>query len=159
MRIISTVLIVIGILFGLFGVRSYWRDHRYEKASIVTKSTISSVRIEPVRNGLSNILYTLTYIRDGATDTTVHKITEAYTDKNPLPAIAQLQASTLYVQYVPKDKRGETAYPYRVMVSSDGLYPGTYGRGLFGQMFTFILLGFIVRLFARNTQPLKIFKG
>lgn len=159
MRIISTVLIVIGILFGLFGVRSYWCDHRYEKASIVTKSTIASVRIEPVRDGLSNILYTLTYRRDGTTDTTEYKITEAYTNKNPLPAIEQLQAATLYVQYVPKDKRGETAYPYRVMISSDGLYPGTFGRGFFGQMFIFILMGFMVRLFGRNTQPLKIFRG
>lgn len=159
MRIISTVLIVVGIIFGLFGIRSYWHDYRYEKTSIVTKSTISSVRIEPVRDGLANILYNLTYRRDGATDTTEYKITEAYTNKNPLPTIAQLQAATLYVQYVAKDKRGETAYPFRVMVSSDGQYPGTYGRGLFGQMFTFVLLGFIVRLFGRHAQPLKNFRG
>ena len=63
---------------------------RYEKASIVTKSTISSVRIEPVEMGFQTSC-TLTYIRDGAADTTVHKITEAYTDKNPLPAISNFE--------------------------------------------------------------------
>lgn len=147
MRKVGTVLIVIGILFGLFGVWTFWREYGYEKARIVTKATVSSVRTEPIRDGLSNILYTLTYLRDGTTDTTEHKITEQWTDKNPLPTLEQLQAQTFYIHYVPKEKRSETVYPRRVMVLDSEDYPSFYYPTSFGQMFTFILMGFIVRWF------------
>lgn len=142
MRKVGTVLIVIGILFGLFGVWTFWREYGYEKARVVSKATVASVRIEPIRDGLSNILYTLTYMRDGATDTTEHKITEQHTINNPLPTTEQLQSETYYIHYVPKERRTETAYPKRVMVLDSETYPSFYYRTAFGQMFSFILMGF-----------------
>jgi hypothetical protein len=147
MRIISTVLIVIGILFGLFGVWTFWREYGFERARVVTKGTVSSVRTEPVRNGLTNILYTITFLRDGATDSIEHKLTEQWTDSNPLPTLEQLQAQTFFIHYVPKEKRSKTVYPKRVMVLDSEDYPRFYYPTAFGQMFTFILIGFMVRLF------------
>lgn len=152
MRKIGLLLIIIGILFGLFGVWTIWRDYRYEKARMVAKANIVSVKIEPIRNGLSNILYTLTYNRDGVIDTTEHKITEEWTIKNPLLTIAQLQSQTFYIHYVPRERRSETSFPKRVLVLESKAYPGFYSRSSFGQMFTFILMGFMVRLFSRK-QP------
>lgn len=152
MRKVGTVLIVIGILFGLFGVWTFWREYGYERTRIVTKATVSSVRTEPIRDGLSNILYTLTYLRDGTTNTTEHKITEQWTDKNPLPTMAQLRTQTFFIHYVPKEKRSKTAYPGRVMVLDSEDYPSFYYPTAFGQMFTFILMGFIVRWFFPKKQ-------
>lgn len=150
MRIVSTILITIGIIFGLFGTWTFWREYGYEKARVVAKGTVSSVRTEPVRSGLTNILYTLSYLRDGATDSIEHKITEEWTDKNPLPTEAQLQSQTFYIHYVPEEKRSETVYPKRVMVLDCEDYPSFNYPTSFGQMFTFILLGFMVRMFGRK---------
>lgn len=150
MRIVSTILITIGIIFGLFGTWTFWREYGYEKARVVAKGTVSSVRTEPVRSGLTNILYTLTYLRDGATDSIEHKITEEWTDKNPLPTEAQLQSQTFYIHYVPEEKRSETVYPKRVMVLDSEDYPSFNYPTSFGQMFTFILMGFMVRMFGRK---------
>lgn len=155
MRKVGTLIIVIGILFGLFGVWTFWREYRYEKARVVEKATVSSVRIEPVRSGLSNILYTLTYLRDNATDTIEHKITEEWTIKNPLPTTEQLQSQTFYIHYVPKENKSETSYPNRIMVLDSETYPRFYYPTSFGQMLIFILLGFMVRWFGRSTKPLK----
>lgn len=150
MRIVSKVLIMIGILFGLFGVWSFWREYGYEKARTVTKATISSVRIEPIRSGLSNILYTLNYKRDGNMDSIEHKITEEWTYKNPLPTIEQLRSQTFYIHFVPIERRNETAYPRRVMVLDSENYPRFYYPTSFKQMITFFLMGFMVRLFGRK---------
>lgn len=147
MRIVGTLFITIGILFGLFGVWTFWREHGYEAARIVTKGTVSSVKIERVRDGLSNILYTLTFQRDGSTDTIDHKITEQWTFKDPLPSLEQLKLQTFYIHYVPKEKRSKTVYPMRTMVLDTEIYPRFYYPTAFGQMTTFILLGFIVRIF------------
>lgn len=147
MRIASTILIVIGTLFGLFGVWALWRENGFERARVVTKGTVSSVRTEPVRNGLTNILYTITYQRDGATDSIEHKLTEQWTDSNPLPTLEQLQAQKFFIHYVPKEKRSKTVYPKRVMVLDSEDYPRFYYPTAFGQMVTFILIGFMVRLF------------
>ena len=147
MRIISTILITIGILFGLFGVWTFWRENGFERARVVTKGTVSSVRTEPVRSGLTNILYTITYLRDGATDSIEHKLTEQWTDKNPLPTTAQLQSQTFSIHYVPAENRSKTVYPKRVMVLDSRDYPRFYYPTAFGQMFTFLLLGWMVRLF------------
>lgn len=147
MRKVGTVLILIGIFFGLFGVWTFRREYGYERARVVTKGNVSSVRTEPVRSGLTNILFTLTYLRDGEADSVEHKITEEWTDKNPLPTTAQLQSQTFYIHYVPKEKRSKTVYPKRVMVLDSEDYPSFYYPTAFGQMFTFILLGFIVRWF------------
>jgi hypothetical protein len=152
MRKVGTVLITIGILFGLFGVWIFWREYGYEKARVVTKATVSSVKTEPIRDGLANILYTLSYRRDGATDSIEHKITEQWTDKNPLPPIAQLRSQTFFIHYVPKEKRSKTVYPKRVMVLDSEDYPSYYFPTSFGMMFNFILLGFIVRWFFPKKQ-------
>jgi len=155
MRTLSTVLIVIGILFGLFGIWTFGREYGYKKARVVTKGIVSSVRTEPIRSGLTNILYTITYLRDGATDSIEHKITEQWTDKKPLPAIAQLRSQTFYIHYVPKEERSKTVYPMRVMVLDSDIYPGFYYPASFGQMFTFILIGMMGKLFfpKKRVQP------
>lgn len=155
MRTVGTVLIVIGILFGLFAGWSFWRDHRFKQARTVTKGTIASVKIEPIRSGLSNILYTITYLRDGITDTTEHKITQQYSIKDPLPTIVQLQSANFYVHYVPRDRRSKTSFPKRSMVLDSETYPGFYNRASLGQMFTFILMGFMVRGFFPKKQRLQ----
>lgn len=140
------------MVFGLFGVWSFWRDFRYEKARTVTQAKIASVKIEPIRSGLSNILYTLTYLRDGVADTIEHKITEQFTTKNPLPPIAQLQSQTFYIHYVPEERKNEASFPNRVMVLESKTYPGFYNRASFGQMVTFTLMGFMARLFYLKKQ-------
>lgn len=74
---------------------------------------------------MTNILYTLTYLRDGATDTTEHKMTEQWTDKNPLPTTEQLQAQTFYSYYVPEKVKLCQA---EVVVLNSEDYPGFYYR-------------------------------
>lgn len=151
MKAVSLILIFIGIFMGLLAARSFWLDCRYEKASVSTEATISSMKIEPIRDGLSNVLYSLTYLRDGEIDTTEHKVTEQFTNKTPLPTIEQFQSNTFYIRYVPADRRDETSFPNRVMVLGAKTYPGFYNRALFGQMLIFILLGFMVRAFFNNS--------
>ena len=150
MRLVSTVLLIVSGIFGLLGARSYWRDQGYKNASVAVRGTVRSVEIQKIRDGLSNIIYSLAYLRDGITDSTQHKITTAYTNADPLPTLKELQAASFYVRYVPKPRQRETAYPERVMVHSNSTYPGYFNRSLFGQMFTFAIIGFMVRLFGRK---------
>lgn len=154
MKIISIILVVVGIIFGLLGVRSYWRDNAYEKASNAVRASVKSAEVKPMSGkAVGSIRLVLTYLHDGMEDSIEHNYTEAYTVNNPLPTVDELKASSLYVRYVPKQKRSEKV-PNWVSVSSDGEFDGMYGRSLFGQMFTFILVGFLIRLFGRRKQPI-----
>lgn len=148
MKTLGNFLILCGILAGLLGLWSYSRDHQYEKASIAVRAAVKLVKIEPIRSGLSNILFTLRYERDGVMDVIHHKITQQYTIEEPLPSLAELQRASFYVRYVPKVAKTAAEFPGRVIVSEDRAYEGFYNRGLFGQMFTLLLLGAMVRKFA-----------
>lgn len=154
MKTISIILIVVGIIFGLLGVRSYWRDNAYEKASTAVRASVKSAEVKPMSGkAVGSIRLVLTYLHDGMEDSIEHNYTEVYTVNNPLPTVEELKASSLYVRYVPKQKRSEKV-PNWVLVSSDGEFDGMYGRSLFGQMFTFILVGFMIKLFGRRKQPI-----
>ncbi|WP_332021537.1 hypothetical protein, partial [Kaistella sp.] len=69
MRIISVILISLGILFGYFGVRSYLRDDAYAKASVVVKSSVKWAEVipNPWKSTVS-IKLMLSYMRDGVPD-------------------------------------------------------------------------------------------
>lgn len=82
MKAVSLILIFVGILLGLLAASSFGLDYQYEKASVSSEATISSMRIEP--------------IRDGVIDTTEHKVTEQFTNNTPLPTIEQFQSNTFY---------------------------------------------------------------
>ncbi|MFV0592333.1 MAG: hypothetical protein ACK5NK_04285 [Niabella sp.] len=146
MKALGILLIVLGIITGLFGVRSYWRDYTYKKASIVVKASVKSVEIKPFSGkAVAGIYYTLNFMRDGIADSTKYNTTEEYSFKNPLPTAEKLQAIPFYVRYVPKNKRNETSFPNRVTVNNNGKYEGFYNSALFGQMFVLILLGYMVK--------------
>ena len=147
MRTISIILIIIGLVFGLFGLKSLYRDNIYAKASTVAKASVTSAEIKPMSGkAVGSIRLILSYLRDGVADSTEYKFTEEFTNKNPLPTEAELKAKTYYVRYVPLEKRSKNT-PNWLMVNSTGEFNGWYGRSQFGQMFVFILLGFMVRMF------------
>ncbi len=153
MKIISVVLISIGILSGLLGTKSFWRDQAYEKASIPVKGSVEWLEFKPMSGkAVASIAIMLSYIRDGIVDSTEHQFSILYTTSDPLPTEEELKAAPYYVRYVPKEKRNETTFPNRVMVSNGLAYEGFYNHALFGQMFTFILLGLMIRLFGRKKQ-------
>ncbi len=150
MRIISILLFIIGIIFGLFGVRSYWRDDAYAKASTVVKASVISAEVKPMSGkAVGSIRLVLSYMRDGVADSIEHNFSEAYSDKDPLPTEEELKAASPYVRYMPREKRSKTI-PNWVLVSNNGEFESGYGRSSFGQMFTFILLGLMVSIFGRK---------
>lgn len=152
MRKIGVILIIIGFLFGILGVVSFWRDNSFKKASTASKAIVDSVDIKPIRDGLSNIFYYLVYMRDGSMDTREHQITTEYTIKNPIPSVEELKSTIFYVHYVPSANKERTYFPERVYVNNSPEYEGLYKEALFGQMLTLILLGIMVRLFFRRVS-------
>lgn len=152
MRIIGNILILIGIIFGVFGVRSYLRDDAYAKESTVVKASVISAEVEPMSGkAVGSIHMVLTYMHDGVADTIEHNFSEAYSNNNPLPKVEELMKSSLYVRYVPKEKRNERI-PNWVLVSNKEEFEGFYGRSSFGQMFAFILLGLMIKMFGNKKQ-------
>ncbi|MCC7525599.1 MAG: hypothetical protein IT250_12305 [Chitinophagaceae bacterium] len=155
MKTLGVVLIIIGIICGLLGLRSYLRDDAYVKASTIAKASVVSAEVKPMSGkAVASIHLVLYYIRDGFADSIEHNLAREYTDKSPLPTVEELKATAYYVRYVPKEKRSKNV-PNWVMVSNSGEYDGLYGGALFGQMFTFILLGFMVRMFGRKKITIK----
>jgi hypothetical protein len=150
MRIISVILISLGILFGIFGFRSYLRDDRYVKASVVVKASVISAKVEPNPwKNVDHVRLVLLYMRDGVTDSIENNYTDVYSKDELRTSEEELKAATHYVRYVPKEKRSKNI-PNWVMVNSNGEFEGFYGCSSFGQMFSFILLGFMVRRFGRK---------
>lgn len=150
LRTIGIIIIIAGIIFGISGVKSYLRDDAYAKASVVSTASVKSAEIKPMSGkAVGSIRLILTYVRDGVADSTELNFAEAYSDNNPLPTEVELKAVSYYVRYVPKEKRSENI-PNWVMVNRTGEFEGFYGRSSFGQMFTLILLGFMVRMFGRK---------
>jgi len=155
MKVIGILLIIIGIVSGLLGVRSYMRDGAYAKASVVVKSSVkwAEVKPNPWKSTVS-IKLMLSYIRDGVPDSLEHNYSQFYSKDEPLPTIEKLKAAPPYVRYVPEEKKSEKI-PNWVLVSNNGEFEGLYGRSLFVQMFTFILLGIMVRMFFRKKQVVQ----
>ncbi len=153
MKAISIISIFVGVIFGSLGIRSYLRDNAYKKASITVKASVKSVDIKPMSGkAVASIRRVLYYIRDGVADSTEQNYSELYTNNNPLPSEEELKSKSLYVRYVPKNRRSETAFPDRVLVSSDEEYEGYYNRAMFGQMFAVLLLGLMIRLWRRKNN-------
>lgn len=52
---IGKVLMVLGVVFGLLGISSVWKDYTYRKASVVVKAQILSIEIkEDIRSKHGN---------------------------------------------------------------------------------------------------------
>ena len=146
MKTIGIILYIAAIAAAGMGIRSYWRDYTYKKASIAVPARVYDVTMEPIRSGLSNLRYVLVYKRNGAVDTIRFKVTEQFTNENPLPAPDQLRAATWYVHYVPEAKKTQTVFPERKYVTNDGVYPG-FNAGSLAPVCTLAILGFMFNRF------------
>lgn len=154
MKILSILLITIGVIFGIVGVRSYLRDDAYAQASVVEKASVLSAEVTPNPwKNVDGVRLVLTYKRDGVADTLTHTYSEVYSKNDLRITEEKLQAIPFFVRYVPKEKRSEKI-PDWVIVESTGAFEGSYGRTSFGQMFTFFLIGIMVRMFGRKKSTL-----
>lgn len=149
MRAISILLIAIGLISGLLGVRSYLRDDAYAKASVVVKSSVrwAEVKPNPWKSTVS-IKLMLSYMRDGVPDSLEHNFSKFYSKDEPLPTVEKLKEATPWVRYVPKEKRSKNI-PDWVMVGGKEQHDGVYGRTGFGWMFKFLILGIILIIYSR----------
>lgn len=149
MRIIGVIFIILGILAGLLGVRSYLRDDAYAKASVVVNSSVKWVEIKPNPwKSTVSIKRMLIYMRDGVADSLEHNCSQFYSKDNPLPTIEELKAATPHIRYVPKEKRSKNI-PDWVMVSRKDKHDGVYGQTGFGWMFKFLIVGIFLIFYSR----------
>lgn len=151
-----------GILSGLLGVRSYLRDEAYAKASVVVKASVTSAEVKPMSGkAVGSIRLMLSYMRDGAMENLEHNFSKAYSNSDPLPTVRELKAATLYIRYVPKEKRSKDI-PDWVMVSNKDKHYGSYGESAFGWMIKFLILGIFLIVYSRvrkkNRQALPLRK-
>jgi hypothetical protein len=154
MKILSKILIAIGVIFGIVGVRSYLRDDAYAQESVVEKASILSAEVTPNPwKNVDGVRLVLTYNRDGVADTLTHTYSEVYSKNDLRITEEKLQAIPFFVRYVPKENRSEKI-PDWVIVDSTGEFEGFYGQTSFGQMFTFFLIGIMVRMFGRKKSTL-----
>lgn len=149
MKVIGIVFILLGIISGLLGVRSYLRDDSYAKESVVVKSSVkwAEVKPNPWKSTVS-ITLMLSYIRDGVPDSLEHNLSTFYSKDEPLPTVEKLKEATPYVRYVPKEKRSKNI-PDWVMVSNGNKHDGAYGQSAFGWMFKFLILGIGLIIYSR----------
>lgn len=150
-------MIIMGLLCGLLGVRSYLRDDAYAKASVVVKASVTSAEVKPMSGkAVGSIRLKLTYMRDGVEDSIEHNFSEAYSNSDPLPTIEELNAASLYIRYVPKENRSKNI-PDWVIVSNKDKHDGAYGESAFGWMLKFLILGIFLIIYSRvrkkNMQP------
>jgi hypothetical protein len=149
MKVIGILLIIFGIISGLLGVRSYLRDDAYAKASTTVKASVKSAEVKPMSGkAVGSVRLVLTFLRDGVEDTLEHSYSEAFSFNDPLPTIEELNAASLYIRYVPKEKRSKNI-PDWVMVSNKDKHDGVYGRSGFTWMINFFLLGIILIIYSR----------
>lgn len=47
MKNIGKILIIIGIIFGLLGIRSVWREYKFQQIVTTTKANVMSVETKP----------------------------------------------------------------------------------------------------------------
>ncbi len=141
MRVIGILFIILGIISGLLGMRSYLRDDAYAKASVVVKSSVKWAEVKPNPwKSTVNIKLMLSYMRDGVPDSLEHNYSQFYSKDEPLPTVEKLKAATPHIRYVPKGKQTKNI-PDWVMVSSMQQHDGVYGRSGFNWMFKFLILG------------------
>lgn len=149
MKVIGILLILLGIISGLLGVRSYLRDSAYAKASTTVKASVKSAEVKPMSGkGVASIRMVLAFLRDGVEDTLENSYAKAYSINDPLPTPEELHTASLYVRYVPKEKRSKNI-PDWVMVSNKDKHDGVYGRTGFEWMFKFLILGFFLIIYSR----------
>lgn len=164
---ISKALIVLGVVFGLLGISSVWKDYTYRKASVVVKAQILSVVIKDIRTKhgnyylkpTHNINQQLSFLRDGSRDTITLKsvfllYTEGKTTKNPnpVPTVEQLMRQVKYVRYVPESKKKETAFPDRIDINDNGEYEAQHKISYFLKMLFCFVFGGILHLFFRTKK-------
>ncbi|MGV6945257.1 hypothetical protein [Sphingobacterium kyonggiense] len=164
MKYAGKVLIILGVVYGLFGIRSFLREYSYQKGSIVVKATILSVEIKDNRtNGnyylkpTHHITHHLRFLRDGNMDTLSEKSNfllypEGKTINNPnkIPSVGQLMKQEKYVRYVPKSKKKETSFPDRIDINNNGEYESFNSFQYFFSMASMMLLGLLIRYFSKK---------
>ncbi|HMU59977.1 MAG TPA: hypothetical protein PKD42_17015 [Chitinophagaceae bacterium] len=164
---IGKALMVLGVVFGLLGISSVWKDYTYRKASVVIKAQILSVEIKDIRVKHGNyylkpthhIDQQLTFLRDGSIDTITLKsnfilYTEArhLDNPNPVPTVEKLMNKKKYVRYVPTINKNETAFPDRIDINDNGEYEAQHKISyFFNMLFCFIFSG-ILHLFFRTKK-------
>lgn len=149
MRIIGILLILIGIISGLLGLRSYMRDDAYAKASVVVKASVISAKVEPNPwKNVDHVRLVLLYMRDGVTDSIENNYADVYSKDELRTSEEELKAATYYIRYVPKEKRSKNI-PDWVMVSNKDKHDGVYGQTGFGWMFKFLIVGIFLIIYSR----------
>ena len=152
MKNIGKILIIRGIIFGLLGIRSVWREYKFQQIVTTTKANVMSVETKPFSGkAVASIQYKLVYQHDHILDTISYSTTEEYSIKRPLPSIEELKAIDFYVHYVPKSKQSETAFPDRIYINNNSKYEGEYSFSFFVNM----LFCFVVALFFRTKKSIK----
>ena len=158
MKVVGILFIILGIISGLFGVRSYLRDDAYAKASVVAESTVKWAKVEPNSSGKTNasISLMLLYMRDGVLDSLEETYPQFFSREEPLPTVEELKSRKLHIRYVPKTNRAKNI-PDWVMVSNKDEHYGLYGRSGFKWMFSFITAGILFLVYNRvrrkNRKP------
>lgn len=164
MKIASKVLIILGVVYGLFGIRSVWREYSYQKGSIVAKASILSVEIKDIRtNGnyylkpTHRITHHLSFLRDGKMDTLAEKSNfllypEGKTINNPnkIPTVGELMKQEKYIRYVPISKKKETSFPHRIDINNNGEFQSFIRFQHFISMAIMMLLSFSIRYFSKK---------
>ncbi len=159
-KFIGIIFIILGIISGLLGVRSYLRDDAYAKASVVVKSSVkwAEVKPNPWKSTVS-IKLMLSYMRDGVPDSLEHNYSLFYSQHEPLPTVEQLKSATPYIRYVPKEKRTKNI-PDWVMVGSKDQHDGVYGYTGFTWMLRFLLSGTALMIYSKvrkqNRGPFQL---
>lgn len=166
---LAKLLLILGVIFGLLGLRSFWRDYTYRKASVVVKAKIFSAEIKDIRtNGnyylkpTHHITHHFAFLKDGIMDTLTDKVnfllyTEGryFDNPNPIPTVEQLMKQDRYVRYVPKSKRNETAFPDRIDINNNGEYTAQHSVSFFYNMlFCFVAGGILSRFFRSQKSEL-----
>ena len=150
MKTVRNLFVFLAIISFFFGIRSFWRDYSHRKASVASKATVLTVVIKPIRSGLASIVYSIAYMRDDVTDIMDVRTTDDYTYKDPLPSMEELRAATFYVHYVPKDKKGDSAFPDRILVNSSAEFDLPYSHGWFIRIVIFLVIAYLIRPFPNH---------
>jgi hypothetical protein len=145
MKIVSNILIGLGVVFGIFAVRAIWRNYSYQKASVVVKAQLVSVELENIKPTVAKIFYTLTFVRDGYTDTIINSDMKVHYKDDPLPSIEKLKMEPQYIRYVPASNLEQTSFPNRIIVNKDGEYDGVFRYSNFLTAFVCGFIGYILK--------------
>ena len=151
MKNAGKILIILGVVFGLLGIRSLWREYKYHQVVTTAKANVLFVETKPFSGkAVASIRYKLVYQHDYATDTIPYSTTEEYSIKEPLPSSEELKALDFYVHYVPKTKQSETTFPDRIYINNDSIYKAEYRFSFFVNMLFCFIFGGILNLFFRT---------